>query len=164
MGFTSRSTDCPAKPAGAGQAGAPIIGSLTFQHLVSIVCWTCFGVCAALWLVLIVPHLRRYKAPNEQRQIFRIVSTPLVFTVIAAISTHTYDAAEYLEPLANLYEALALASLFLLYVQYVAPDVTTRDAFFQSLEMKGKKGSIVPGGSLRWFWVRIARISAAAVC
>ncbi|EXJ56393.1 hypothetical protein A1O7_06736 [Cladophialophora yegresii CBS 114405] len=152
MEFDSHSTACPAKPAGAGEKGAALIGSLTFQHLISIISWACFAVSAILWLVLIVPHLRQYKAPNEQRQIFRIVSTPLIFTIVAVISTHTYDVAEYLEPLSNLYEGFALASLFLLYVQYVTPDATTRDAFFQSLEKKSKKGSITPGGSLRWFW------------
>ncbi|OCT49477.1 seven transmembrane receptor protein [Cladophialophora carrionii] len=152
MESDSHSNACPAKPAGAGEKGAPLAGSLTFQNLVSIIGWACFAVSTILWLVLVVPHLRQYRVPNEQRQIFKIVSTPLIFAIVAVISTHTYHAADYLEPLANLYEGFALASLFLLYVQYVTPDVTTRDAFFQSLEKKGKKGSVTPGGSLRWFW------------
>ncbi|ETI26594.1 hypothetical protein G647_03372 [Cladophialophora carrionii CBS 160.54] len=152
MEFDSHSNACPAKPSGAGEKGAALIGSLTFQNLVSIIGWACFAASTILWIVLVIPHLRQYKAPNEQRQIFKIVSTPLIFTIVAVISTHTYHAADYLEPLANLYEGFALASLFLLYVQYVTPDVTTRDAFFQSLEKKGKNGGVTPGGSLRWFW------------
>jgi hypothetical protein len=152
MGLLSGSNQCPAKPASAGVKGVPIAGSLTFQHLVSIISWACVGVSVLLWLGLIIPHLRRYRVPNEQRQIFRIVSTPVVFTIVAAISTHVYQAAEYLEPLANWYEALALASLFLLYVQYVTPDATSRNAFFQNLE-----------GSLRWFWVSLALL-AFTIC
>lgn len=152
MGIFSSSSDCPAKPNNVGKA-APIAGSLTFQHLLIIINWACFGVSALLWLSLIIPHLRRYRIPNQQRQIFRVVSTPLVYSITAVISTHLYSAAGYLAPLANLYEAYALASLFLLFVHYVAPDSSNRAAFFQSLELKTKKGAIVTGGSLRWFWV-----------
>ncbi|KIX92789.1 uncharacterized protein Z520_11452 [Fonsecaea multimorphosa CBS 102226] len=148
----SSSTGCPAKPANAGARGDPIIGSLTFQNLITIICWAFFGVSLLLWLGLVVPHLRHYKAPNEQRQIFRIVSTPLVFAVIAVISTHVYDAADYLSPWANLYEAYALASLFLLYVQYVTPDLQTRDSFFQNLAQVSRKGEVIAGGSIQWFW------------
>jgi len=148
MGILSSSTECPARPAHV--KGQAIAGSLTFQHLITILSWACFGVSTLLWLSSIIPHLRRYKAPNEQRQIFRIVSTPLIFTIIAAISAHVYDAGVYLAPVANLYEAFALASLFLLYVQYISPDATTRDQFFRLLEYKGKQANDT--GSLRWFW------------
>jgi hypothetical protein len=161
MGLFSGSTVCPAAPSNASLKGDLVVGSITFQHLVIIISWACFGVSALLWLSLIIPHLRRYEAPKEQRQIFRITSTPLVFTLIAVITTHAYNAAGYLAPLANFYEALALASLFLLYVQYVAPDATTRDAFFRSLDQKDKMGNSMPDGRLRWFWVRIAVFSFA---
>ncbi len=158
MGILSGSSKCPAKPTGHG-SGDPIAGSLTFQDLISIISWACLGVTVLLWLALIIPHLRRYKVPNEQRQIFRIVSTPLIFTIIGVISTHSYAAAEYIEPLSNCYEALGLASLFLLYVQYVTPDTTTREIFYQGLENVNKKGVVTPGGSLRWF-----RVSPGTVC
>ncbi|OQV02348.1 hypothetical protein CLAIMM_07563 [Cladophialophora immunda] len=141
----SSSTGCPAKPANARGRGDPITGSLTFQNLITIICWACLGVSLLLWLGLVVPHLRQYKAPNEQRQILRIVSTPLVFAVIAVISAHIYDVGGYLSPWANLYEAYALASLFLLYVQYVTPDVETRDSFFQNLAQASGKGNVVAG-------------------
>lgn len=156
MGILSGSSECPAKPDGHGVRGDPVAGSLTFQDLISIISWACFGVTVLLWLSLIIPHLRRYRVPNEQRQIFRIVTTPLVFTIIGVISTHSYAAAEYIEPLANCYEAFGLASLFLLYVHYVTPDPATRNSFFQSLDNVNKKGVVTPGGSLRWFWVSTA--------
>jgi hypothetical protein len=158
MGIISSSSNCPPRPdSGPGQ---PIAGSLTFKHLISIICWVCFGVSTLLWLSLVIPHLRRYAAPNEQRQIIRIVLTPLVFAIFAVISTHAYHAADYLEPLSNLYEAFALASLFLLYVQYVAPDEAIREQFFQNLEVASKRGNVTDG--LRWFRVRTTTFSASS--
>jgi heme A synthase len=155
MGLFSGSSDCPATPSNSQVKANPLVGSITFQHLVTIIAWACFAVSAILWLWLIIPHLRRYEAPREQRQIFRITLTPLVFTIVAVITTHAYNVAGYLAPIANLFEVLALASLFLLYVQYVAPEATTRNAFFSGLEMKDKKGNVTPGRGLRFFWVRI---------
>lgn len=153
MGTLSGSSDCPAEPVSAGVKGEPIAGSLTFQHLITIVGWVCFGVSALLWLGLAIPHIRQYKAPNEQRQILRIISMPVVFAIVAVISIHVYKAAQYAEPIANLYEAYAMASLFLLYVHYVAPEAHRREEFFHNLENKSQSGEAVAGGSLRWFRV-----------
>lgn len=146
-------TQCPEVPESAVTDAQPITGSLTFQKLIIYINYACFALTALGWLGLAVPHLRRYKAPDEQRPIFRIISTPLVFCTIALISVHAYSAAEYLDPLASLYEMYALASLFLLYVHYVVPEANNRDAFFQSLESTSKDGRPVPEGSLRWFRV-----------
>lgn len=147
----SGSISCPPEPHFAGAVGEPIAGSLTFQNIMTITAWVCFGVTLVLWLGLTIPHLRRYKAPNEQRQILRIISMPVFFTIVALIVLHTYKAAQYVEPLASLYEAYAMASLFLLYVHYVAPEAHTRQEFFQNLQSKTKSGTVATGGSLRWF-------------
>ncbi|OQU97624.1 hypothetical protein CLAIMM_03525 [Cladophialophora immunda] len=145
----SGSLSCPPEPPSAGIVGEPIAGTLTFQNIMAISGWVCFGVTIVLWFGLAIPHLRRYKAPNEQRQILRIISMPVVFTMVALIVLHRYRAAQYVEPLANLYEAYAMASLFLLYVHYVAPEAHTREEFFQNLRSQSKPGN--EGGSLGWF-------------
>jgi hypothetical protein len=150
MGILSSSRGCPAKP---GQVNADlIVGTLTFRHLLRIIGWVCFGVTLVIWSVLALTHLRQYRIPNEQRQIFRITLTPMIFTVVAVISIHSYNAAEYLEPLANLYEAWALTSLFLLYVHYIVPKGTTKEVFFDSVLHAGKGEA---KSSLKWFWVRL---------
>ena len=152
--FSGLSQDqCPAEPANATLRSEPIAGSLTFQHLITIISSACLGASILLWLGLAIAHLRRYRAPNEQRQIFRVISTPVVFAIVAVISVNAYSAAEYVAPVANLYEALALASIFLLYVHYVAPEVQMREEFFQGLENRSRSGEILPGGSLGWFRV-----------
>jgi hypothetical protein len=55
-----------------------------------------------------------------------------------------------------------LASLFLLFIEYVTPDEGTREAYFSNLENRKKRGSmfsrskaydVIPGGSLTWFKV-----------
>lgn len=147
--------NCPGAP-GTAQANAePISGSFTFQRILQITSWVLFGLSVLLWLGLIIPHLRRYKAPNEQRQIFRIILTPLVFSLASVVSLHTYSAAPYISPIANLYEAFALASLFLLYVQIVAPEIHSREEFFRAVENKRQSGEVIPGGLLRFFIVRL---------
>lgn len=144
---------CPEVPDSGVTDAEPITGSITFHQLITYINYACFALTVVLWLGLAIPHLRRYKAPDEQRPIFRIISTPMVFCTIALIALHAYDAAEYVDPLASLYEAYALASLFLLYVHYVVPEAHNRDEFFRNLQSTGKDGRPVPEGSLRWFRV-----------
>ena len=154
MGFLSKSSGCPPPPDNANVKGDPLVGSVTFQNLITFIGWGCLGVSILLWLGLIFSHLRRYTVPIEQRQIIRrLVSIPVVYTIVAVISVHAYSAEGYVEPVTGLYETYRLAFLFLLYVQYVAPDAATRDLFFQSLEMKDKKGNVKPHGELQWFRV-----------
>lgn len=145
--------NCPAAP-GAGKIDTkPIVGSITFQSLIIYINYACFGLTFLMWLGLAIPHLRRYKAPDEQRPIFRIISTPIVFCLISLIAVHAYGAAEYLDPIASLYEAYALASLFLLYVHYVVPEARNRHEFFRNLEDTARDGTPIREGSLRWFLV-----------
>lgn len=152
MGNSGSST-CPPLPDSANVQAVPIAGSLTFQHIIQIIGWVCFAITTLLCILLCIPHFRRYRAPQEQRQIFRILILPVVYSITSVVSIHLYHASQYIEPIAGIYEAIALTSLFLLYVYYVAPDVHSRDEFFQKLEQRRKNGEIVAGGSLGWFRV-----------
>ncbi|KAK5212038.1 hypothetical protein LTR99_001860 [Exophiala xenobiotica] len=138
------SPTCPPKPSSAAIEGEPIIGRFSFQHIVHIIGWVCFGITAVFCMGLCILHFSHYRAPNEQRNVFRIIIFPVVASLAAVISIYSYRASGYIEPIASLYEAIALASLFLLYVQYVAPEESTRVAFFRELEYKTKNGSVKP--------------------
>ena len=140
----------------------PIVGSLTFQHLILIISIACAGAAAVLSLWLILKHLHRYTQPKQQRQVIRIIFTPVVFAVLSVFAILDYNAAIYIIPLRDLYETFALASLFLLFTEYVAPDEATREAYFFGLENRKKRGGqfsrskaydVIPGGSLKWFHV-----------
>lgn len=135
-----------------------VVGQCTFQELMLIIGSVCTGITIVLSLFLTVKHLYRYTVPEEQRQIIRIVLAPVVFACVSLASIGSYSAAPYLKPIADLYEAYALASLFLLLVLYVSPDAPTREEFFLGIENTTKKGEVIPGGSLRWFNVSILSI------
>lgn len=143
-----------------------VAGPFTLQHLLFLFSIACAGLTTIISLFLIMKHLHRYTNPKQQRQIVRIIFTPVVFATLSAISILSYSAAQYMQPLTALYEAFALASLFLLMVEYVAPDENTRAAFFENLEchkpksqwLPSKGYNVVPGGSGPWY-----RVSFAAV-
>jgi hypothetical protein len=152
----------PADEASLLLVGEPIVGNLTFQHIMLIIGIGCAGAATALSLWLILKHLHRYTQPKQQRQVIRVIFTPAVFAVLSVLAILDYDAAIYIIPLRDLYETFALASLFLLFIEYVAPDEDAREAYFFNLENRKKRGSkfsrskefdIVPGGSLKWFKV-----------
>jgi hypothetical protein len=160
--FGNATCPLPKDEADLKLVGEPIVGSLTFQHIILLISIGCAGASAALSLWLILKHLHRYTQPMQQRQIIRIIFTPVVFAVLSALAILDYNAAIYLIPLRDLYETFALASLFLLFTAYVAPDEDTRDSFFFNLEYRKKRGSmfsrskaydVIPGGCLNWFKV-----------
>lgn len=107
---------------GDNAVGLPIAGRLTFQQIIMLAGWACTAVTLALSLSLIIKHLRRHTVPAEQRQIIRMVFTSAVFAICNLLAIAFYSAAIYLTPIADLYEAFALASVFALFVHFVALD------------------------------------------
>jgi len=79
-------------------------------------------------------HLHRYTAPQEQRQILRIINLPTVYALFNFIALCFYQDFFYIEPIGGIYEAFALAGLFLLFLEYVCPDGTDRDKSVFPLE------------------------------
>lgn len=73
--------------------------------------WTalgCTGVTALVSLALILQHLRRYRAPKEQRQIIRIAFSIPLYSVIAFFEIWKYSDARFIDPLSDWYEAFGL--------------------------------------------------------
>lgn len=62
----------------------------------------------AISLSLIFLHLRRYRAPKEQRQIVRIVFSVVVYSIVAGAEVWKYDIAQYIDPIGDVYEAFGL--------------------------------------------------------
>ncbi|KAL9070317.1 MAG: hypothetical protein Q9157_005863 [Trypethelium eluteriae] len=145
---------CPPLP--ISDAPKPVAGGLTLQHIFLITGGACVLLTAVISRFLVFKHLHRYTFPEEQRQIVRVVVTPIWFSVAALFSIAWYDAALYVQPVGYIYEAFALAALFLLFVHYVAPDPQTREAFFFNLPMLDRKGKETGKGCLGMFkrmWV-----------
>ena len=87
-------------------------------------------------------------------RILRIISLIPVYALLSFLAASFPNAATYLEIWTDAYESIALASFYLLLVNYVTPVPEMREAFFNKLEKKGKKGKVVAGGSTRWYHVR----------
>lgn len=66
------------------------------------------AITTAVSLSLIVLHLRRYRAPKEQRQIVRIVFSVVVYSLVAFFEIYKYETAQYIDPLGDVYEAFGL--------------------------------------------------------
>ena len=85
-------------------------------------------------------HFRRYTVAKEQRQIVKILFTPVIFAIIAVAAMSDYHTAPYITPIAELYSAFSLAALFLLYVQFAAPDADFGQDMFATLIKVTEKG------------------------
>ena len=70
------------------------------------------------------------------------------FAVVYFLAGFIPSAAVYLQPWADLYEAVALTSYFLLLLAFVVPDPQSRDGFFDQLQQPKSNG-----GSLKWYHV-----------
>lgn len=84
----------------------------------------------------------------------------MVFCLFSVGAVAKYSTAIYTAPIRDLYETFAMASIFLLLVEWVAPDPSSRDNSFSSLKNRKPRGdrfskdktyTIIPGGSLSWF-------------
>ncbi|KAK4548081.1 hypothetical protein LTR36_010801 [Oleoguttula mirabilis] len=143
-----------------------IINAWTFHKLISVIA----AVTTILTLIIsstaICRHLCHYTVPNEQRQIVRILLTPLIFSILSFFSLCFYNAAAYLNPVAQLYEVFAVVAIFLLFLAFVCPDPVEYDSFFGSLERRSNRGSKAKKhsrGSLRWFyhiWIMVFQVLA----
>ncbi|KAI0145595.1 organic solute transporter Ostalpha-domain-containing protein [Xylariaceae sp. FL1272] len=160
MGLFNATCPLPKDEIEGGPAESPIVGNVTFQNLLFYISLVFTGVAALSCLSIAITHLRCYVRPREQRQVLRILFYPVVLAVTSSFSILNYEAYLYLWPAAGLYEPISLAAIFFLFVEFAAPDTTTREQYFNDLDAKRQKGgrfqlkkawTIVPGGSLRWY-------------
>jgi hypothetical protein len=112
------------------------------------------GLTLAVGTFIAIMHWFNYTNPRQQRQLARAVVVPAVFSIFSFFSIWFYDDVGYLIPCADLYECFALVGIFYYIINAVTPDESKRLLFFQGLENKDKDGSVIPGGSLEWLYVR----------
>lgn len=162
---------CPERPEANHEAVS--FGGLTFQHLMLIIACFCLALTLFISGWLVISHLRRYTRPAEQRPIVRIALVPPVFGILSCFSLAFYTSYQYLNPIQLFYEAAALVSLFLLFVEYVKKGVH-EDVFFKQARphkdlaliapgccfpcCRKRKGEVAAGEMLRWYrllWILI---------
>lgn len=135
------------------EVGAPLFGkgSINLHQLMIYISGPCLIVTIISCMILSWRHLHRYTSPQEQRQILRIVNLPIAYCLFNFLAlTFTLDYM-FIQPIAGVFEAFAVAGLFFLVLEYVTPDGTDREKYFDSLPNKTRRGKPIPGGSLGWF-------------
>ncbi|PMD33849.1 DUF300-domain-containing protein [Hyaloscypha variabilis F] len=108
----------------------PFVGNLSFHHFIVIISGTCMAFSCLLSFYLIFRHATHYSLPKEQRQVIRIIFTIPVFAIMAFLSVAFNDAAIYIKPIEDLYEAFALAGFFLLLCAFVEESDEERQTYF----------------------------------
>jgi hypothetical protein len=78
-------------------------------------------------------HLRRYRVPKEQRQIIKIIFSPLAFALVAFGCLQNYPVAPYVSELGDWYSAMAFTTLFLLFIEFAVPDSNFGEGMFQAM-------------------------------
>ncbi|KAK5108514.1 hypothetical protein LTR62_008254 [Meristemomyces frigidus] len=120
--------------------------------------WAAAGCTVAtttIALSLITLHVRRYRAPREQRQIIRIAFSTVIYAIVAFFELYRYDVARYIDPLGDFYEALGLCALFLLFIQYAAPSGTydDHDDLFEAIQAAEEIKSTFDWPRISWIFV-----------
>ncbi|TKA71383.1 hypothetical protein B0A55_04027 [Friedmanniomyces simplex] len=152
LGFaTTKNLTC-ARPL-PDEVGESIFGTsnLTFEHLMVYISAVCLGITVLSTLYLNWRHLHRYSVPQEQRQILRIINLPAAYAIFNFLALCFPMDYQFIAPIAGIYEAFSVAALFLLGLEYVCPDGTDRETYFNNLPGRDKKGNPAPGGSSQWF-------------
>ncbi|KAN0092106.1 DUF300 domain containing protein [Hyaloscypha variabilis] len=108
----------------------PFVSNLSFHHFIVIVSGACMAFSCLLSFYLIFRHATHYSLPKEQRQVIRIIFTIPVFAIMAFLSVAFNDAAIYIKPIEDLYEAFALAGFFLLLCAFVEESDEERQTYF----------------------------------
>jgi hypothetical protein len=106
----------------------PLVNRPTFHLLALSICCglACIANILSIWLILqqAVHHPR----PREQRHIIRILALVPIYTLTTFLSLVFYKKAVYADVIRALYESFAVASLFSLLCNYVAPDLHKTEA------------------------------------
>ncbi|KIX99286.1 uncharacterized protein Z520_04862 [Fonsecaea multimorphosa CBS 102226] len=137
----------------------PVVGDLSYHTLTTYVS---AGTTICTWIlcsILTLAHLVRYAEPRQQRQILRLIWTPAVFAIFSFFGVWHYNLANYLTPIAELYECFALIALFFLLIAYLAPESFEGQRQFFATHAGTVKSSDT--SNVDWFrkiWITVIQI------
>lgn len=73
-----------------------------------IAAFACTCATISISISLITLHLRRYRAPQEQRQIIRISFSVVIYSLVALCEIYSYEVVQYIDPIGDVYESFGL--------------------------------------------------------
>ncbi|KAI8865675.1 DUF300-domain-containing protein [Ramicandelaber brevisporus] len=94
-------------------------GKWTAHHIGWVVCGGLGLIAVIVGLFLIIKHLANYTVPNQQRYVVRILFMVPLYAILTFFSYRYYAHSPYWEAARDTYESIALASFFVLILQYV---------------------------------------------
>lgn len=142
--------------------GAPLFNSssITFHTLAVLIAAGSLGLTVLITIFGSWRHLRTYTAPQEQRQILRIINVAVFYAIFQFLALTFYLDYFYISPISKIYEAFAVAALFFLIIEYVCPDGTDREKYFDALPLLDKKKNVL----YVFCYSSDARITSAKIC
>ncbi|OAP57771.1 hypothetical protein AYL99_08509 [Fonsecaea erecta] len=137
----------------------PVVGDISYHTLTTYIA---AGTTICTWIlcgILTLVHILRYEEPRQQKQIIRVIWTPAVFAILSFFGVWHYNLANYLTPIAELYECFALIALFFLLIAYLAPDSFEGQLQFFATQPGTAKPS--DASNIHWFrktWITVIQI------
>ncbi|GAB7343861.1 hypothetical protein MBLNU457_1827t1 [Dothideomycetes sp. NU457] len=165
MNMPKNLTTCGPRPQ-PGQYGAPFIGKYSFLTAAQSTCLVMLVISAICWFWTTWSHLHNFTRSKEQRQMIRIVFLPFLISAVSFVAVMDYQISLYIIPVYDMYEAFCFGAIWLLYNEWVCPDASHRDEFFDNLDRYDRKKRFIPGGSLSWFkytWLLVLQYPFVAV-
>ncbi|CAJ2513468.1 Uu.00g015870.m01.CDS01 [Anthostomella pinea] len=76
-----------------------------------------------------------------------------IYAVLAFFEVYSYEVAQYINPLGDLYEAFGLCALYLLFVEYAAPSRSFGDELFAAVKSAEEEQSTFDWPRIGWIFV-----------
>ncbi|KAF2093146.1 hypothetical protein NA57DRAFT_61669 [Rhizodiscina lignyota] len=100
----------------------PLTGSMGYHTLITIIAGACTAAALVLCGVLALTHILKFRWPDEQKQLVRIIWAPAVIAIFSFFGVWFYGAAGYVKPIGEWYECFALVPIFYLFIHYATPN------------------------------------------
>ncbi|KAL4809859.1 organic solute transporter Ostalpha-domain-containing protein [Aspergillus unguis] len=142
---------CPAGPSYDTEAPDPFVGDLSFHEFNLILSGICTALVCVITLFLMFQHATHLSKPREQIKIMKICLILPLYTITSYIAICVPDAAVYITPWMDVYQAFALASFFLLLCEFVSADKGIEYADFFAGFAPPRKNGKTPANGTKWF-------------
>ena len=103
----------------SGPTIIPLVGSMSYHTLSSIIAGVCLVFTSALALISLMRHATHYSSPIQQRQILRIICLMPWVGLISFLSVLSESAGPYIAPAIDVGVSLAISAFLLLLCDFV---------------------------------------------
>ncbi|KAF2008160.1 hypothetical protein P154DRAFT_614529 [Amniculicola lignicola CBS 123094] len=143
---------------------SPIVGSMTFTTLSTIIAGACAALSCLICLFLISQHAFNYSNPVQQRQVIRIIGIVPWISIFSLLIVALVGAGEYLVESLDFGCAVAISAFLLLLCDYVLSHPDGFDSLFGEGALKrGQFDSKSPPWLKRTWYMVLQYIPVSAI-